>query len=150
MQQAQRAAAEAQRLAEGRVESTLQAMRDEIEARWARFLVERQRDWDVLARDTAAREQALRADITASSEAATAEAEALQAALEAGFEALGKDLTELKQILAGVSRQWRDTATEAAQALAVELPSSHPTVVSVERRQALRRALRARRGPQGS
>lgn len=150
LQQAQRAAAEAQRLAEGRVESTLQAMRDEIEARWARFLVERQRDWDVLARDTAAREQALRADITASSEAATAEAEALQAALEAGFEALGKDLTELKQILAGVSRQWRDTATEAAQALAVELPSSHPTVVSVERRQALRRALRARRGPQGS
>lgn len=144
--QAQRAAAEAQRLAEGRVESTLQAVREEVDARWQRFLTERQRDWDVLARDTSAREQALRADLSGVGDAATAEAEALQAAIEAGFEAMGRDLTELKQILAGISRLWRDAAAEAAQALAVELPSSDPSVVSVERRQALRRALRARRG----
>lgn len=144
------AAAEAGRLTEGRVDATLSAMREEIEARWERLMRERQATWDAFKRDIDAREQAVRDEIDRLRADLAGQADDDRSAAEAGFEALGKDLTELQRVLAAVSRQWRDVAHAGAEALAVELPSTSPSVVSAERRQALRRALRARRGGPGS
>jgi len=146
IERSQHAAAEATRLAEGRLDVTLDVLRQEIEARWARFLTERQRQWDALARATDERESALQAELAADRGSATARDDELQETIEAGFEAAGRDLAALHHLMGAFVRRWREAADELSATIGPGLPSGDPAAVSAERRQALRRALRARRG----
>lgn len=139
--------AEAQRVSEGRVDATLAAMRDDIEARWERFLAERGKHWAAFAREIDTRETAVRDEISAAREAVETRIDELQAGLDIGLEIQSKDLAELQRLVAAFVRSLRDVVAESAETFGASLPSADPSSESAERRQALRRALRARRSP---
>lgn len=143
------AAAEAWRVAEGRVDESLASMRKDAESRWERFLGERRNDREAHARQHAdelrgvreAREQAV-AELEQS-------LEALRQELQAGLSVTGRDLDEMKHRLSSYFRNLRAQIDETAEAFDTQLPSDDPSAVDPERRQALRRALRARRSASG-
>jgi DNA repair exonuclease SbcCD ATPase subunit len=139
--------AEAQRMAEGRVDATLTAIREDVEARWERFLTERGKHWSAFAREIDTRETAVRDEIAAAREAVETRIDELQTGLDIGLEIQGKDLAELQRLVAAFVRSLRDVGAESAESFGASLPSADPSSESAERRQALRRALRARRSP---
>jgi DNA repair exonuclease SbcCD ATPase subunit len=144
---AHHATSEAQRVAEGRVDATLAATRDEIEARWERFLAERAKHWAAWSRAIDTREAETRAAIDAARAEVLDQVDALQAGLEAGLGIQARDVTELHRQVAAFVRGLHDFSRQASETLEPGLPSADPSAVSAERRQALRRALRARREP---
>ena len=75
--------------------------------------------------------------------------EALRQELQAGLSVTGRDLDEMKHRLSSYFRNLRAQIDETAEAFDTQLPSDDPSAVDPERRQALRRALRARRSASG-
>ena len=82
--------------------------------------------------------QGLRSDVEA-------ELALMSEGLSAGLELARSDLDSMRHRLGLAMRTLRDVFTETAEAFAVDLPSGDPAGQAPERRQALRRALRARR-----
>lgn len=149
IRQAHSAVLEAARVFEGRVETLLADARTDSDARWSRFLTERAGDWSELRREIGSALEALRGTIAELREGAAQERAAIEAAQQAGFEALARDHAELQVQTAAFLRRLQTLAEDMAGAVGAEPPSGDPTAVSAERRQALRRALRAGRGSPG-
>jgi chromosome segregation ATPase len=144
MHAAHHATAEAQRIAEGRVESSLAAIRQESDGRWAAFLQQRRVDWGGLERARSDRAAVLEALAQEARDTALALAP-LEARLEAGIAAQARALQALRRELADTMGVWRTAAADVSAIIEGGLPPDEQSLVSAERREAMRRALRARR-----
>ncbi|MFN2114385.1 MAG: hypothetical protein ACK2T6_01645 [Anaerolineae bacterium] len=136
------ASAEAQRVAEGRVESTLSAMRDEIARAWELFRSERsnERQADAAAdaqRDEQLSELGAQLDSTFELIAAAERALGLQEATQS------EALLQLRRDVTDVLLKWRELLASAVDDVALGLPPHERPAVAAERREATRKALRA-------
>ncbi len=143
------AAAEAWRVAEGRVDEHLAQMRQDIEERAQRLEDRRRNGWEAHGR----LHESERREEREAREAAIAQIEetmdGLRQELQTGLEVTGRDIAEVKHRLGGYFRSLQQQLAETAETFEVNLPSDDPAAVDPERRQALRRALRARRAARG-
>jgi len=149
LQQAHRASAEAQRIATERVDAAVAAMRQDIEALAARLAADRQQHLELLIHMLDEREARLQADLAGGDQTIDGKLEELRAGLSAALALQATDLAQLQRLITAFVRGVRDQSAELADALGAQPPSADPTAVSAERRQALRRALRAQRGTHG-
>lgn len=133
------------RVAGERTDHALAALRQENAQRWELLAAERRRDWTGLAQDRAAERQALGDELKALREAVEAELALMSAGLAAGLDLARADLDSMRHRLGLAMRGLREAFAETAESFAVDLPSGDPSGQAPERRQALRRALRARR-----
>jgi chromosome segregation ATPase len=137
------------RVAEARMDASLKSIREESEDRWTRFMGQRRQDWEAHLRS---HEEAARADREALAEMRQnleAADEALQVSTQTGLEVVGRDLIEIKHRLGAYFRGLGEVVATSSDAFETQLPSDDPTALAPERRQALRRALRARRSQGG-
>jgi|GEM_PF-6792381 chromosome segregation ATPase len=139
------AVAEAQRLAEERVEASLARMRDESEHTWSLFLAQRDKDRQAAAAASAARDEKLK-EHTADLERALAGLDDLAGRLASESERQTESLWQLRRELTETLQQLRDHAATALERVGAGLPPDEQPGVEAERRDATRRALRARRG----
>jgi hypothetical protein len=150
MRRESHAAAEAWRVAEGRVDESLASIRQDLQQRWERLQGERRNDWEAHQRLHLSEQRDVREAREAAMVEVESELEALRQELQSGFEVTGRDLAELKHRLGAYFRNYQALVAETNEAFEVNLPSDDPAAGDPERRQALRRALRARRAAQGS
>ena len=148
LREEQHAAGEAQRLHEGRVENLITNMQTSVDARFEQLASLREEDWSK-------RERVIRdadASIVESVDLLRSQLQDAQVRLEetiqAGVAVNQKDIEELGRRLSIFLRLLRDATAEGSDAFEPSLPSDDPATVGPERRQALRRALRARRAAQ--
>lgn len=133
------------RVAAERTDANLAALRQEMSGRGELLAAERRRDWAALAQDRAAERQALGDQIQGLRSDVEAELALMSEGLSAGLELARSDLDSMRHRLGLAMRTLKDAFAETAEAFAVDLPSGDPAGQAPERRQALRRALRARR-----
>jgi hypothetical protein len=136
---------EALRVGGERMDSALASLRQEIEARWEQFLASRRQDWTTLTQERGAEQRALADALAALRGGIDAELALLSEGLSAGLDLGRQDMDSLRHRMGLFMRGLRDAVLAGAESLEVDLPSSDPGAQSPERRQALRRALRARR-----
>lgn len=142
---AQREAAEAQRIFEGRVDATLAAVRRETADEWTAFMAQREREHEQAGRslreELALRDEALREAIAAVDERFAA----LGVEHERGRQALETDIFDLRQMLLGALARWRDGLDDLIKDSEDSIPADAKPHLVAERRRALRRSLRAAR-----
>jgi len=136
---------EALRVGGERMDSALASLRQEIEARWEQFLASRRQDWTTLTQERGAEQRALADALAALRGGIDAELALLSEGLSAGLDLGRQDMDSLRHRMGLFMRGLREAVLAGAESLEVDLPSSDPGAQSPERRQALRRALRARR-----
>jgi chromosome segregation ATPase len=144
IRQEHHATAESQRVFEARVEGLLTAMRRESAEEWQRFLSQRDADWILLARANEQRDaaaEALRADL----DAAVARLAEVEAELPVGLARQVQALAELRRDLQQAFSGWRESFTEATAIVEGIVGQGETAAALEERRQALRRTLRAQR-----
>jgi chromosome segregation ATPase len=144
LQEAHHASAEAQRIAERRTADAVEAVRRESAGEWERFRAERRQDWERLAAATAERDAAQARAMASGLEAAERRAAALEAGLAAEHDHRTAALAALRTALELMLRRWGEAMSELEAALG-ERAASPQAPGPAERRQALRRSLRARR-----
>ena len=146
MREAHHATAEAQRIAEGRTNATLEVMRQEMDQVWAHFLQERARVWSDLKADNDDRDEHL-ARLDGQERDLSAQMEALDRRLGERIAGLSEALLDLRRDVTAALAHGRTAAEAAVAEVEGALPSGERSTETVERRQAVRRALRARHGP---
>ncbi len=139
------ASKEQTRVAAERVDAALVGLREESAGIWEQFLTRRRLDWTTLAQERLAERQALADELNALRGGMDAELVALAEGLSAGLELGRQDLDSLRHRMGLFMLRLRDSVLAGAESFDVDLPSGDPGAQSPERRQALRRALRARR-----
>lgn len=139
------ASKEQTRVAAERVDAALVGLREESAGIWEQFLTRRRQDWTTLAQERLAERQALADELNALRGGMDAELVALAEGLSAGLELGRQDLDSLRHRMGLFMLRLRDSVLAGAESFDVDLPSGDPGAQSPERRQALRRALRARR-----
>lgn len=133
------------RVAAEQVDAALVGLRQEIAGRWEQFLAGRRQDWISLSQERLTERQALADALNALRGGIDAELSILSEGLSAGLDLGRKDLESLRHRMGLFVRGLRDATLVGAESFDVDLPSGDPGGQSPERRQALRRALRARR-----
>jgi DNA repair exonuclease SbcCD ATPase subunit len=139
------ASKEQTRVAAERVDAALVGLREESAGIWEQFLTRRRQDWTTLAQERLAERQTLADEFNALRSGMDAELAALSEGLSAGLELGRQDLDSLRHRMGLFMLRLRDSVLAGAESFDVDLPSGDPGAQSPERRQALRRALRARR-----
>jgi chromosome segregation ATPase len=138
------ALAEAERLFEQHVEGLLTEMRREAIEEWQRFRRERAADWATLTRANEARD-GLDQTLVERVDAILARLGALEADVPAGLAARANEVRAVRQDLAGALGAWRQALGEATEIVEATVGQAETPAAVEERRQALRRALRAQR-----
>lgn len=146
---AHHATEEAQRIAEGRVESSLAAMREETEREWRRFLQQRKVDWSELARSREARGEEIAAHVAAVA-ARLADVDEVLRRIETTLPALAEVDASLRRSMAQVMSVMRMAMAEATDIVETDLPAEEQTALAGDRREAMRRELRAHRDTRGA
>lgn len=136
---------EALRVGGERMDGALAILRQEIAARWEQFLAGRRQDWTTLSQERGVEQRAVADALAALRGGIDAELALLAEGLSAGLELGRQDMDSLRHRMGLFIRGLREAVLAGAESLDVDLPSSDPGAQSPERRQALRRALRARR-----
>jgi DNA repair exonuclease SbcCD ATPase subunit len=147
IQQVTQVAAEAQRVAEARVATHLEDMREESAAEWQRFRQQRAADWAQLARENSARDDQGR-ELVRGLESAVERITQLETGLldtQAEAVVRAEDLREIRRSLVGLLTRLRDTTSDSTDVFQQGLTRDEQDGVLEARRQAARRALRARR-----
>jgi chromosome segregation ATPase len=137
--------AEAQRVAEARVEHSLAALRQESADTWETFIGRRTRERQEADRHRQTREETQRVALAEALEALEHRIQGRLLEMDGRLTGDEEALDTLRRVMAEVVVRWRDEYQEAARAIEALLPGSAKPALVEERRQALRRALRARR-----
>ena len=148
LREEQHAAGEAQRLHEGRVESLVTNVQTEVDARFEQIATQREKDWVKRKRVFVDADAAIVESVDLLRSQLSDAQTTLEETIQAGVAVNQKDIEELGRRLSIFLRLLRDATAEGSEAFEPNLPSDDPTTVGPERRQALRRALRARRAAQ--
>ncbi len=138
------AMAEAERMFEQRVEGLLSGLRREVAEEWQRFRRDRALDWSTLAQANDRRDR-LDAQLTERLDGLAERLEALERDATAGLATRAAEIRALRQDLASALGAWRQTLGEATELVEATVGQSETAAAVEERRQALRRALRAQR-----
>jgi hypothetical protein len=137
--------AEAQRVAEARVEHSLAALRQESADTWETFIGRRTREQQETERHRQTNEETQRVALAEALEALEHRIQGRLREIDGRMAIDEEALDTLRRVMAEVVVRWRDEYQEAARAVEALLPGSAKPALVEERRQALRRALRARR-----
>jgi hypothetical protein len=146
---AHHATAEAQRIAEGRVDASLAAMREDVRGHWDRFLQQRKVDWSELARARDLRGEEIAAQAAAVA-ARLADIDAALGRIDGRLIALAEADAAQRRTVAEAMSVWRTALVEATDIVEAELPPEQRTALAGERREAVRRDLRTRRETRGA
>lgn len=141
----ERAAAEASRVFEARVESALDTFRQEASDEWRQHLALHDADRVQAERDRLRRSGERQAALDAALEAIDARLDALRQAIDHGLAERAEETMALYQQLAESFAAARDAFVASARAFEAPLPADAQPAMLAERRAALRRAMRARR-----
>ncbi len=144
LQQDQHEVAEAQRLWEARIDALLEDQRSEADSAWHTFLTQRTQEWNQHTAAHAAWDTRLDelAERTGGVETAIG---ALESQVADSLAAQTAALDELRHRLLAAVGSWSETADTLAQAVEADLPPEEQRSAIDARRQARRRAMRARR-----
>ena len=141
----ERAAAEAARVFEARVESALDTFRQEASDEWQQHLALHDAERVQAERDRLQRAAERQAALDAALGAVEARLDALQRGLDDGLAARAEETLALYQQLAEAFASVRDAFVAGARVFEAPLPADAQPAMLAERPSALRRAMRARR-----